>query len=52
MSIQPSFRARALLDKLIRVDHAGELGAKYIYKGQLAVLKNKPAGPVIQVWVC
>lgn len=41
-------RTKALLDKIIRVDHAGELGAKRIYQGQLAVLKNTSTGPVIQ----
>ena len=24
---------KAIIDKIIRVDHAGELGATYIYKG-------------------
>ncbi|GIS17390.1 MAG: hypothetical protein CM15mP118_2690 [Alphaproteobacteria bacterium] len=28
--------------EIIRVNQAGELGAIQIYKGQLAVLKNKP----------
>lgn len=31
------------LDKIIRVDHAGEYGAKRIYQGQLDVLKRKGA---------
>ncbi|EPB80252.1 ubiquinone biosynthesis protein COQ7 [Ancylostoma ceylanicum] len=39
---------RALLEKIIRVDHAGELGADRIYAGQLAVLGRTPVGPVIQ----
>ena len=26
---------RKMLEKIIRVDHAGELGASYIYKGKL-----------------
>ncbi|KAL7058103.1 hypothetical protein AAHC03_016483 [Spirometra sp. Aus1] len=43
-----SSRTKALLDRLIRVDHAGELGAKYIYEGQLAVLKNTKSAPIIQ----
>jgi ubiquinone biosynthesis monooxygenase Coq7 len=38
----------ALIDRIIRVDHAGEYGAKRIYAGQLAVLKNSPSAPVIQ----
>jgi ubiquinone biosynthesis monooxygenase Coq7 len=37
-----------LLDRVIRVDHAGEYGAKRIYEGQLAVLGNKPEGQVIR----
>ncbi len=28
------------IDKLIRVDHAGELGAKWIYEGQLKWIKD------------
>ncbi|KIH52989.1 ubiquinone biosynthesis protein COQ7 [Ancylostoma duodenale] len=32
---------RALLEKIIRVDHAGELGADRIYAGQLAVLGRR-----------
>ncbi|CAG8472021.1 1225_t:CDS:2 [Diversispora eburnea] len=34
---------------MIRVDQAGEIGANWIYKGQIAVLgKDKKVGPVIQ----
>jgi ubiquinone biosynthesis monooxygenase Coq7 len=33
---------------MIRVDHAGEYGAVRIYKGQLAVLGNRPAGDTIR----
>lgn len=29
------------LDEMIRVNHAGEFGAKRIYAGQMAILKNK-----------
>ncbi len=32
---------------MIRVDHAGELGAKEIYRGQMAVLKNRPSAPLL-----
>ncbi|KAL6728757.1 hypothetical protein Aduo_010495 [Ancylostoma duodenale] len=39
---------RALLEKIIRVDHAGELGADRIYAGQLAVLGRSPVGSVIK----
>ena len=42
-------RKRALLDEVIRVDHAGEFGANQIYAGQMAVLGNTTAGPVIKV---
>ena len=38
-----------LIDRIIRVDHAGEYGAVRIYAGQLAVLKDDPkAGPEIR----
>lgn len=36
------------LDSIIRVDHAGELGADRIYAGQMAVLGNTEKGPLIQ----
>lgn len=36
--------------RMLRVDHAGEIGANWIYKGQLAVLGGrKDVGPVIEV---
>lgn len=31
-------RHKRVLDRIIRVDHAGELGADRIYAGQMAVL--------------
>lgn len=37
-----------LLARMIRVDHAGEYGAKRIYDGQLAVLGNSREAPVIR----
>lgn len=37
-----------LIDRIIRVDHAGEFGAKRIYEGQLAVLRGKPEAHVIE----
>lgn len=37
-----------LLDRIVRVDHAGEVGADKIYEGQLAVLRSTPVGPLIQ----
>ncbi|PAA65892.1 hypothetical protein BOX15_Mlig014096g2, partial [Macrostomum lignano] len=39
---------RALLDRIVRVDHAGEFGADRIYAGQLAVLGGTPTGPLIR----
>ncbi|XP_067859312.1 5-demethoxyubiquinone hydroxylase, mitochondrial [Heptranchias perlo] len=39
---------RAMLGRIIRVDHAGEYGANRIYAGQMAVLGKTPVGPVIQ----
>lgn len=36
------------IHKIIRVDHAGELGADRIYAGQMAVLGNTEKGPLIQ----
>ncbi|CAG8605547.1 3374_t:CDS:2 [Paraglomus brasilianum] len=44
-----TYQERKLIESMIRVDHAGELGANYIYKGQMAVLgKDKEVGHVIQ----
>lgn len=40
---------KALLDRIIRVDHAGEYGANRIYAGQMAILSRTAAGPVIQL---
>ncbi|XP_020374879.2 5-demethoxyubiquinone hydroxylase, mitochondrial [Rhincodon typus] len=39
---------RTMLDRIIRVDHAGEYGANRIYAGQMAVLGRSPVGPIIQ----
>jgi ubiquinone biosynthesis monooxygenase Coq7 len=36
-----------LIARMIRVDHAGEYGARRIYEGQLSVLRRTPSGPVI-----
>lgn len=38
---------KAALDRMIRVDHAGEIGARRIYDGQLRVLGGTPAAPII-----
>lgn len=37
-----------MVRRMIRVDHAGEYGARRIYDGQLAVLKRSPVAPVIR----
>ena len=36
------------IERMIRVDHAGEYGAVRIYAGQLAVLRHGSASPVIR----
>lgn len=38
---------RQRIDRMLRVDHAGEYGAQRIYAGQLAVLKNDASAPEI-----
>ena len=40
--------ARQRLERLIRVDHAGEYGAKRIYQGQLAVLGGGDKGDILR----
>lgn len=35
------------IERIIRVNHAGEYGAKRIYAGQMAVLKDSPSLPLI-----
>jgi ubiquinone biosynthesis monooxygenase Coq7 len=37
----------AMIDRILRVDHAGEYGARRIYEGQLAVLRRSASGPAI-----
>ena len=37
-----------LVERMVRVDHAGEYGAVRIYSGQLAVLGRSSTGPVIR----
>ena len=45
---RPSRAKAALMDRLIRVDHAGEYGAKRIYEGQLAVLGHGRKGDLLR----
>lgn len=40
--------ARDRIERIVRVDHAGEYGAKRIYQGQLAVLGRGPKGDVLR----
>ena len=40
--------ARATVERMIRVDHAGEYGARRIYEGQLAVLGRGAEGPLLR----
>lgn len=40
--------AETIVERMLRVDHAGEYGARRIYAGQLAVLGRSPAAPVIR----
>lgn len=40
-------QARAI-DRILRVDHAGEFGARRIYAGQLAVINDSPEAPAIR----
>lgn len=46
--VKRACRATPEVDSIIRVDHAGELGADRIYAGQMAVLGNTKLGPLIQ----
>jgi 3-demethoxyubiquinol 3-hydroxylase len=39
---------RELIDRIVRVDHAGEFGAQRIYEGQLAVLGRHPSADTIR----
>ena len=36
------------IERILRVDHAGEHGASRIYDGQLAILRNHPIAPIIR----
>lgn len=45
---QRTYASAAEIDKIIRVNHAGELGADRIYAGQMAVLGHTTKGPLIQ----
>ena len=38
-----------MLDRMLRVDQAGEFGAVQIYKGQIAVLSKTSEAPLLKV---
>ena len=40
-------KTKVSIDRMIRVNQAGEYGAKRIYEGQLSILGNTTAGPVL-----
>ncbi|CAF3586472.1 unnamed protein product [Rotaria sp. Silwood1] len=46
--VKPEQKTQELFDKIIRVDHAGELAADRIYAGQMAILGRTDVGPTIQ----
>jgi ubiquinone biosynthesis monooxygenase Coq7 len=48
MSLPGDLTAAQKIDRFIRVDHAGEYGAKRIYQGQIAVLGNGPKGDILR----
>jgi ubiquinone biosynthesis monooxygenase Coq7 len=48
MPLPGDLSAQARVEQMIRVDHAGEYGAKRIYAGQLAVLGRGPKGDVLR----
>jgi len=48
VSLPGDVSAAARVARMIRVDHAGEYGAKRIYAGQLAVLGRGPKGDVLR----
>ena len=48
MSLPGEATPRTRLERMVRVDHAGEYGAKRIYQGQLAVLGGGPKGDILR----
>lgn len=47
-ALRNSRTPRRMIEETIRVDHAGEYGAKRIYQGQIAVLRGTKWEPLIQ----
>jgi ubiquinone biosynthesis monooxygenase Coq7 len=48
MRLPGDLTPRAQIDRIVRVDHAGEYGAKRIYQGQIAVLGRGPKGDILR----
>lgn len=48
MSLPGDLTAAERVERIIRVDHAGEYGAKRIYQGQLAVLGRGEKGEILR----
>lgn len=47
-NLSNSQQQKQQLEQIIRVNHAGEFGAKRIYEGQIAALKGSPTLPTIK----
>ncbi len=48
MGLPGDISARARLERIVRVDHAGEYGAQRIYAGQLSVLGRGDKGDILR----
>jgi ubiquinone biosynthesis monooxygenase Coq7 len=48
MSLPGDLTKRGMIERMVRVDHAGEYGARRIYQGQIDVLGNGPKGDVLR----
>lgn len=48
MSLPGDETEQERIERFLRVDHAGEYGAKRIYQGQIAVLGNGPKGDILR----
>ncbi|XP_044751198.1 5-demethoxyubiquinone hydroxylase, mitochondrial [Coccinella septempunctata] len=48
LNIRSTYSTKAKIDEMIRVNHAGELGADQIYAGQMSILGGTSKGPLIQ----
>ena len=45
---QNAAKIKAMRERMLRVDHAGEYGAVRIYEGQMAVLGRTAIGPTLK----